>query len=174
MGEEIKDQKITIRVSPTEKKDIETKAEQAKMSMSRYLVAATENKKIRVTEKIPDLYLEITRIGVNINQIAHVANSQKYVNTQQIYEVKKLLREVNANMEKVVKTFEDDDDKDIQTKYASENKLDFSSMFYSVKEYYCTCLRALWKCPFKIVCNPSKMPQIRRKRTQEYNYTPKP
>ena len=174
MGEEIKDQKITIRVSPTEKKDIETKAEQAKMSMSRYLVAATENKKIRVTEKIPDLYLEITRIGVNINQIAHVANSQKYVNTQQIYEVKKLLREVNANMEKVVKTFEDDDDKDIQTKYASENKLDFSSMFYSVKEYYCTCLQALWKCPFKIVCNPSKMPRIRRKRAQEYNYTPKP
>ena len=96
MGEEIKDQKITIRVSPTEKKDIETKAEQAKMSMSRYLVAATENKKIRVTEKIPDLYLEITRIGVNINQIAHVANSQKYVNTQQIYEVKNLLREVNT------------------------------------------------------------------------------
>ena len=114
MGEEIKDQKITIRVSPTEKKDIETKAEQAKMSMSRYLVAATENKKIRVTEKIPDLYLEITRIGVNINQIAHVANSQKYVNTQQIYEVKNLLREVNTNMKEVLKTFEDDDDKDIQ------------------------------------------------------------
>ena len=85
MSEEIKDQKITIRVSPTEKKEIEAKAEQAKMSMSRYLVAATENKKIRVTEKIPDLYLEITRIGVNVNQIAHVANSQKYVNTQQIY-----------------------------------------------------------------------------------------
>ena len=48
MSEEIKDQKITIRVSPTEKKEIEAKAEQAKMSMSRYLVAATENKKIRV------------------------------------------------------------------------------------------------------------------------------
>lgn len=114
MSEEIKDQKITIRVSPTEKKEIEAKAEQAKMSMSRYLVVATENKKIRVTEKIPDLYLEITRIGVNVNQIAHVANSQKYVNTQQIYEVKNLLREVNANMKEVLKTFEDDDDKDIQ------------------------------------------------------------
>ena len=42
MSDEIKDQKITIRVSPTEKKEIEAKAEQAKMSVSRYLVAATE------------------------------------------------------------------------------------------------------------------------------------
>ena len=109
MSDEVKNQKITIRVSPTEKKEIEAKAEQAKMSMSRYLVAATENKKIRVTEKIPDLYLEITRIGVNINQIVHVANSQKYVNTQQIYEVKNLLKEVNANMKEVMKTLEDDD-----------------------------------------------------------------
>ena len=114
MSDEVKNQKITIRVSPTEKKEIEAKAEQAKMSVSRYLIAAAENKKIRVTEKIPNLYMEITRIGVNINQIAHVANSQKYVNTQQICEVKKLLREVNASMEQVLKAFEDDDDKDIQ------------------------------------------------------------
>ncbi len=138
MSEEIKDQKITIRVSPTEKKEIEAKAEQAKMSMSRYLVAATENKKIRVTEKIPDLYLEITRIGVNVNQIAHVANSQKYVNTQQIYEVKNLLREVNANMKEVLKTFEDDDDKDIQvieSMLAMERRM--STLEYNFDEAFC-------------------------------------
>ncbi len=73
------------------------------MSLSQYLIRAGENKKITVAENIPELFLEITRIGVNINQIAHVANSQKYVNTQQIYELKRLLREVQGDMEKIIK-----------------------------------------------------------------------
>ena len=103
MSEENKSQRITLRVSPKEKQELEKRAEQAKMSLSQYLIRAGENKKITVAENIPELFLEITRIGVNINQIAHVANSQKYVNTQQIYELKRLLREVQGDMEKIIK-----------------------------------------------------------------------
>ena len=103
MSEENKSQRITLRVSPKEKEELEKRAEQAKMSLSQYLIRAGENKKITVAENIPELFLEITRIGVNINQIAHVANSQKYVNTQQIYELKRLLREVQGDMEKIIK-----------------------------------------------------------------------
>ena len=47
MSEEIRDKKITIRVSQREKENIEKKAEQAKMSMSKYLLAAAE------TEPLP-------------------------------------------------------------------------------------------------------------------------
>ena len=119
MSEEIRDKKITIRVSQREKENIEKKAEQAKMSMSKYLLAAAENKKIRVTENIPHLYLEITRIGVNINQIAHVANSQKYINTQQIHEVKNLLREVEKDMKKVVDSLKDEE----ETSYENLEKI---------------------------------------------------
>ena len=76
--------------------------------------AISPKRKFSVLPNVKYSPVSATRIGVNVNQIAHVANSQKYINTQQIYEVKNLLREVNANMKEVLKTFEDDDDKDIQ------------------------------------------------------------
>ena len=58
-----------VRVSPEEKKSIEAKAEQANMTVSQYVLKSTENKKIVVSENIPKLFVEITRIGVNINQM---------------------------------------------------------------------------------------------------------
>ena len=104
-----------FRVSPEEKKNIEIKAKQSKMTVSQYLLRVSENKKIVVTEKIPDLFLEITRIGVNINQIAHVANAQKYVNTRQIYEIQNLLREVDKHMMEIIKALDNYDEDDVRT-----------------------------------------------------------
>ena len=70
---------INFRISLEEKKKLQAKAKQAHMSISSYIIALSENKKITVAENIPELLLEITRIGTNINQIAHIGNSQKYV-----------------------------------------------------------------------------------------------
>lgn len=91
------------------------KSSEARMTFSDYISALIENKKIVAVEKIPDLFLEITRIGVNINQIAHVANSQKYVNTQQIYEIKNLLREVDKHMIEIIKALDNYDEDDVRT-----------------------------------------------------------
>ena len=102
MSEKRKSQYIMVRVSPEEKKSIEAKAEQANMTVSQYVLKSTENKKIVVSENIPKLFVEITRIGVNINQIAHVANAQKYVKMSEIYETQKLLREVQESMTKIL------------------------------------------------------------------------
>ena len=74
MEKEIRNQRITFRISPTEKKYLEEQAAKAHMSVSSYLIKLSENKRIIVAEKVPDLYIEIRRIGVNINQIAHMKN----------------------------------------------------------------------------------------------------
>ena len=115
MSEENKSQRITLRVSPKEKEELEKRAEQAKMSLSQYLIRAGENKKITVAENIPELFLEITRIGVNINQIAHVANAQKYVKMSEIYETQKLLREVQESMTKILQELYDKEDLSVES-----------------------------------------------------------
>ena len=115
MSEDKKSERIFIRVSPEEKKSIETKAEQANMTVSQYVLKATENKKIVVSENIPKLFVEITRIGVNINQIAHVANAQKYVKMSAIYETQKLLREVQESMTKILQELYDKEDLSVES-----------------------------------------------------------
>lgn len=92
---EDKTERIFIRVSPTEKKKIEEKAKAANKSVARYLTDLSENRKIVDTSKLPPLILEIRRIGVNINQIAAVANTQKYIN-------KELLAKVDNNQKEVI------------------------------------------------------------------------
>ena len=106
MEKEIRNQRITFRISPTEKKYLEEQASKAHMSVSSYLIKLSENKRIIVAEKVPDLYIEIRRIGVNINQIAHMANSQKYVTEPQMRETIRLLQDVKENMEKIVQEVE--------------------------------------------------------------------
>ncbi|MDD6489221.1 MAG: plasmid mobilization relaxosome protein MobC [Clostridia bacterium] len=90
-----KTERIFIRVSPTEKKEIEKKASLVNKSVANYLITLSENKRVVDTSKLPPLILEIRRIGVNINQIAAVANSQKYIN-------KELLSKVNENLKEVI------------------------------------------------------------------------
>ena len=115
MPEERKTESYLLHLTPTEKKQLKEKAEQSKLSISKYLIALSENKKIVSVEKLPDLFLEITRIGVNINQIAHVANAQKYVNTRQIYEIQNLLKEVDKHMMEIIKALDNYDEDDVRT-----------------------------------------------------------
>lgn len=110
-----KTERLQLRLSPKEKEMLVQKSSEARMTFSDYISSLIENKKIVVVEKIPDLLLEITRIGVNINQIAHVANSQKYVNTRQIYEIQNLLREVDKHMIEIIKALDNYDEDDVRT-----------------------------------------------------------
>ena len=73
-------ERIFIRVSPTEKKKIEEKAALVNKSVANYLIDLSDNSKVIDTKIIPTLILDIRRVGTNINQIAAVANSQKYIN----------------------------------------------------------------------------------------------
>ena len=112
---------INFRISLEEKKKLQAKAKQAHISISSYIIAFSEDKKITVTENIPELLLEITRIGTNINQIAHIGNSQKYVNKQQLDEVLNLLEDIESIMQKILSEIFNEDE---HTFRSLERKID--------------------------------------------------
>lgn len=76
---------------------------------------------IIVSENIPRLLVEVTRIGTNINQIAHIGNSQKYVNKQQLDEIANLLEDVKSIMQKILSEIYNEDE---HTFRSLEKKID--------------------------------------------------
>lgn len=119
--DEKKNTQILLRVTPSEKKKLQKKAEQVHMSLSGYILSLSENKRIVVAENIPQLLLEITRIGTNINQIAHVGNSQKFVYREQLEEVIRLMNDVKSDMQKILSEIYNHDEHTFQS---LEKKID--------------------------------------------------
>lgn len=90
-----KTERFQLRLSPTEKENLMKNADEARMTVSDYIAFLSENKRVVDTSKLPPLILEIRRIGVNINQIAAVANTQKYIS-------KELLLKVNNDQKEII------------------------------------------------------------------------
>ena len=99
---EDKTERIFIRVSPTEKKRIEENARLSNKSVANYLITLSENKKVVDTSKLPQLIFQIRHIGVNINQIAAVANSQKYVNKEMLSRIDDNQKEVMTLLQQIL------------------------------------------------------------------------
>jgi hypothetical protein len=68
---------ICLRLNEKETRALKEKAKQCGLSKSAYLRRLILDKpvKARPPEAIHDLYIEINRIGTNINQIAHACNA---------------------------------------------------------------------------------------------------
>lgn len=68
-----------LRLSPSERKAMQEQADAVNLKLSEYIRVAGLNAIIRSPAKIPDLnrniYIELGRIGENINQIAKVLNT---------------------------------------------------------------------------------------------------
>ena len=60
-----------------EKKEIITKAKQAEMTLTDYLIECSRNTDITVTD-LSEVLVELKRIGNNINQIARKVNSKRF------------------------------------------------------------------------------------------------
>lgn len=71
--------------------------------MSEYILALNEHKKIYVVDSIPELVVELTRIGTNINQIAAQVNTYKNVSEYQLKEVLKYQDDVKKIMSQILK-----------------------------------------------------------------------
>lgn len=91
-----------IRVTSTEKKNIQEKALAAHMSVSSYMIKLSEDKKIIVAEKIPQLLYEISKIGTNINQVAKIANTQKFVNNRLLENITEGMNELEKLLQKIL------------------------------------------------------------------------
>ena len=102
---------ITMRLTPAEKEKLSSKAAEARMSMSQYLLALSEQKKIIVVDELPELVRQIIKIGTNVNQIAMVANTHKSVSSKQIETVESQLSDIQnllGNLIDVIKNSKDE------------------------------------------------------------------
>ncbi len=94
---------IQIRLSKEEKQSIMDNSKASRMTMTEYLLALNSQKKINVVDGISELVVELTRIGVNINQIATVANQKKNVSDYQLDLVLDKLSECQKILSKIIK-----------------------------------------------------------------------
>ncbi len=70
-----RDKTLTIRLTDSEKKKIIGKARKAKMNMTEFIIASTDNAVIKTPEDLRPVITQLKRIGNNINQIAVKVNS---------------------------------------------------------------------------------------------------
>lgn len=113
--------RLQLRLSPTEKEGILKKSAESRMSPSDYIVSLSENRRVVDTKKLPPLILEIRRIGVNINQIAAVANSQKYINKELLMKVNEHQKEIIALLQQILEEVYNTEEHTIQS---LERKID--------------------------------------------------
>ena len=115
MNKENKTGQLLIRVTSTEKKNIQEKALAAHMSVSSYMIKLSEDKKIIVAEKIPQLLYEISKIGTNINQVAKIANTQKFVNNRLLENITEGMNELEKLLQKILSEVYNDDEYTIRS-----------------------------------------------------------
>ncbi len=72
-----RNQTLSIRLTPAEKKEITAKATQTQMTLTDYLIECSRNTEIKVTD-LSEVLVELKRIGNNINQIARKINSKRF------------------------------------------------------------------------------------------------
>ena len=70
-----KDNVITIRVTKQEKERLIKKSQKAEMTLSEYLIEQGLERDIVIIEDVKNLVYELRKIGNNINQLTHLANS---------------------------------------------------------------------------------------------------
>ena len=98
----IKTEQVALRLTPAEKEKLSAQAAEARMSMSQYLLALSEQKKIVVAEGLPELCRQLAKIGTNVNQIALVANTHKTVSEKQIQIVNDNLANIQDLLGKLI------------------------------------------------------------------------
>lgn len=62
------------------------------ISKTEYVSLCIRRKRIVVCENFPELIFQLSKIGNNINQIAAVANTNKYITENSIQEIKILMQ----------------------------------------------------------------------------------
>ncbi|GHU58193.1 hypothetical protein FACS1894133_2500 [Clostridia bacterium] len=75
-----KTERVFLRMTKEEKEKLRESAKKARMSLSEYVLTTLNHRPIVVVDDLPKFIVEVIRVGTNINQIAKIANTQKYVN----------------------------------------------------------------------------------------------
>ena len=73
---------IHIRCTEKEKEYLLQQAKLAGMSLTDYLIHISKNGLVVVIDELPNLLIEITKIGTNVNQIARIANQTQKISKE--------------------------------------------------------------------------------------------
>lgn len=82
-----KNAEIKIRLTKADKDKIISRAKKAEMNISEFVLTAINKKRIVVASELSKLIADVYGAAININQIAKVANTQKFVNKQLVNEL---------------------------------------------------------------------------------------
>lgn len=110
MNKEMKSERITLRVSPKEKKEIEKKAAKENMSVSKYLIYLTKSEKSLVTDHVADFFLDITRVSVCIEHLVKSVAWKERVNNGKLCEIRDLMDSIYNNTSEIFEILKKEDD----------------------------------------------------------------
>ena len=79
-----KTERFELRLTSSQKEQLLERAKKSRLSMTDYLLALSEQKKIVVIDDVSEIIKQILKIGTNVNQIAMVANTNKSVSEKQM------------------------------------------------------------------------------------------
>ncbi len=100
-----KSKQINFRVTEKEYEKIHLKAKKANLPISTFLIKSALDKDIFIFNDLDKTYIELSKIGNNINQIAKLFH-QGYINTYNFDDTNKELKEIwqqlNLLIQKVV------------------------------------------------------------------------
>lgn len=105
-----KDERVHLRMTKEQKENLALKAAEARLSMSQYLLALSEQKKIIIADGLPELCRQIIKIGTNVNQIALVANTHRTVSEKQLETVNDNLVNIQLLLGKLIDTIQNSKD----------------------------------------------------------------
>lgn len=98
----IKTERLELRLTPAEKENLIKRAAEARMNMSKYILALSEQKKIIVVEDLSEFIRQLIKIGTNVNQVALVANTYRSVSEKQIKTLNENLIQVQQLIRKLI------------------------------------------------------------------------
>ena len=113
--------RFEIRLTPEERENLINKAAEAHMTVSKYIICLSKSKRVVLKDEIAELTVEISRIGSNINQIAHTGNSQKFLYKAQLNDVVKHLQAIEDLQRKILMAMFSDEE---HTLISLEKKID--------------------------------------------------
>ena len=115
--------KLNFYVDEDVKKKLKKLSKESGLTMTAVITKLIMSYQIQPlkTEELLRIYKELNHIGGNINQIAHIGNSQKYVNKQQLDEVLNLLEDIESIMQKILSEIFNEDE---HTFRSLERKID--------------------------------------------------
>ena len=88
--------KVQFYLSDKDKQKLDRLAEKSGLTKTAVLTKLINNYEIKPlpTEELMKIYKELNHIGTNINQIAYIANSNRYISGEKINKVNEMLSNI--------------------------------------------------------------------------------